>query len=175
MMARNIESAIQRLKAEKIVLGDAGKQQPVILWKNNHWHLLSVGFVVDEENAPCKGIVAVHFMNAGRARKTIAEWLPYCPFVAYSKVTEDFEYEVQVKVLPNAEEYRPLLLEKQAVIVAGYTSDTLREVKDPRGNIDNMVTILGKIMEAGRMGPFLRFTNSAKRILNPEGPGAVRT
>lgn len=125
--------------------------------------MITIGLVVDSQWKTKPGIVGVHFMSPYRARKTISEWWPYSQLVPFEEVSQTFRKELAAKVLPQAEDYRPLL--ERELVAAGYTTDTLQAAKYDARIGDRLIAIIDVMMKEGQAGPFLHFGRSYEVIL----------
>ena len=153
-----------QLRKTDVALTGQNKTQPVVVFRNNRWHLVTVGFVSGAGTESKQGIVNVHFMSPYRARKTIREWFPYSEITPFEQISPSFREELSAKVLTNAEDYRPLLKKGLMTLAGGYTSDTLSKVMDIDGSEDSLITAIGQWMEKGKMGPFLHFEYSCEKF-----------
>jgi hypothetical protein len=152
-----INETIQRLKTENLALVGKKKNQPVILYRHKRWHLITLGFLVDEKMHSKRGISNINFMSSTRARKYVIEESNYCKLVSVAEVLPHFEEELAAKVLPTAENYRPLMQNEWVVLAGGFTTDTLHENSINNNDIELLTAHLAEIMKAGPMGPFLHF------------------
>jgi hypothetical protein len=153
----DINETIQRLKQEELALVGKKKNQPVIIYRHKRWHLIMLGFLVDEKMHSKRGISNINFISSARARKYLIEELSYCKLVSITEVLPHFEEELAAKVLPTAEDYRLLLQNEWVQLAGGFTSDTLHENSIKNNDIETLVAHLAEIMQKGPMGPFLHF------------------
>jgi len=152
-----INMTIQQLKHEAVALVGKKKNQPVLVYLHKHWHLLSIGSVVDDKFHPKRGISNINLMSSARARKYITQELNYCKLVPLALVFPHFEDELAAKVLPSAEDYRSLFQRELVTIAGGFTTDTLQEASLIKNDIDTLIGHLEVIMKNGPQGPFLHF------------------
>jgi hypothetical protein len=155
-----IREVLRQLRKTDTALVGKHKNQPVIVFRHGRWHMLTIGFVVNARMKTRRGISCVHFMSPYRARKTIAEWLPYSKLVPFEEVCPAFRAELAAKVLPTGEEYRPLVSSGRVVMAGGYTTDTLQGVEGNADNQDQLVASIERMVQTGEMGPFLHFEGS---------------
>ena len=148
---------LYQLRKTDTVLAGKVKTQPLIVYRYGRWHMIGIGFVVDSRMHTRRGIGTVHFMSPYRARKTIAEWLPFSKLTPFEKVCPAFREEFAGKVLSTADDYRPLLQKGRVVLVGGMTTDTLRRIGNDATDVDQLVTFIDRLMQEGPMGPFLHF------------------
>ncbi len=152
-----IDQVVYQLKHESVALTGKKKNQPVIVYRHKHWHLISLGFLVNEKMHSKRGISNINFMSSSRARKYITEELNFCKIVPFTQVLPHFEDELAAKVLPSAEDYRSLLQQEWVVIAGGFTTDTLQESSIKKNNNENLISQLNEIIKKGPMGLFLHF------------------
>ena len=157
----SIRETLARLRKTETALTGKARNQPVIVYRHRRWHMLKIGFVIDAEMEARQGISTVHFLSRYRARKTIKEWLPYSELTPFEAVCPAFQDELMTKVLPEAEDYRPLLQNGQVVLAGGYTTDTLQALDN---DLDQRVASIAEWMQTGPMGPFLHFERSYQLI-----------
>jgi hypothetical protein len=154
--------ALARLRKSEVVL--MSKNSPAILYRHGRWHLVTLGFVIGPHMESKKGISCVNFMSPYRARKNIKEWLPYCDLIAFDEVGKIFRQELECKVLPTAEDYRPLLKNGLVELAGGYTTDTLHRAIYDTSIEDAFIAAIDTMIQEGKMGPFLHFGRSFKVI-----------
>ncbi len=134
-----------------------GKTSPGILYRHGRWHLITIGYVVGPEMEVETGISAINFMSDYRARKRINSDLPYGEPVPFEEVSAIFRQEVDGKVLPTAEDYRPLLRDGWMTLAGGYTTDSLQSVVYQPEQEDRLVAAIAAMICEGEAGPFLHF------------------
>ena len=151
---------MHQLRSQDLVLAGKNKNQPIILYRYGRWHLITISSVVDDQWKAVRGIASVHFMTPTDARKTIHEWLPYSKVISFSEVSESFTHELSVKVLPCAEDYRPLVQNKLVEVAGGFTTDTLCLAKNEGSNDDELIKIIEEQMKSGQIGLFIYFSRT---------------
>lgn len=156
----SMRSILAQLRKTDTALAGKVKNQPVIVYRHRHWHMVGVGVVVDEQMVAVEGISTVSFMSPYRARRTIAEWWPYSRLVPFEEVCIGFSDELAAKVLPQAEDYRPLLRQGLVTVAGGFTTDTLRSATYNPAIEDRLVAAVEQMMAAGERGPFLHFNRA---------------
>lgn len=125
-----------------------------IIQRHDHWHLCTLDYFGD-----VLGIRSVHWMAEERATKMIAEWIhdeTIFP-VPFEEVGSEIAVDVRTKLLADASDYLPLLKRRATALVSGFTTDTLRETWHSRGTEDALLEAIGKMIEHGQPGPYLKF------------------
>jgi hypothetical protein len=146
-----------KLKREGLAFTGKTRNQPVLVYRFKRWHLITLGFLVDEKMHSKRGISNINFMSSSRAHKYITENLNYCKLIPHTEVLPHFEDEMAAKILPTAEDYRLLLQNEWAQLAGGFTTDTLQVNSVKNNDIELMVAHLAEIMKEGPMGPFIHF------------------
>lgn len=82
----------------------------------------------------------------------------------FDELFPGFREELAAKVLPAAEDYRPLLRSGLVELAGGFTTDSLATAQ---GAEDALVAVIGRWMDDGGQGPFLNFGRSHDVIYNP--------
>ncbi len=123
------------------------REEPVIVYRHGRWHFLTLEYRLNS-------IRTVNFMSARRARETIENWSNSMEVKPLEQVFPTFENELSCKVLPQAEDYRPLLRQGLVEVVGGLTTDTLSALSAPE---DVLVAAIANLMKYGAAGPFLVF------------------
>jgi hypothetical protein len=146
-----------QLRKTEVALVGKNKNQPLILFRHNHWLMLQIGFVINARMKAKRGISNVHFMSDQRARTTLKEWYPISEIKPFEAVCPFFREELAAKVLTSPEEYRRLIEQGWVQLAGGFTSDTLFTITQKNGNVDLLIERIRGMMEKGEMGPFLHF------------------
>lgn len=152
-----IHETILKLKREGLAFAGKTRNQPALVYRFNRWHLITLGFLVDEKMRSKRGISNINFMSSSRARKYITEELNFCKLIPPAEVLPHFEDEMAAKILPTAEDYRPLIQNEFVQLTGGFTTDTLLENSVKNIDIELLVPHLAELMQEGPMGPFLHF------------------
>ncbi|RPI22129.1 MAG: hypothetical protein EHM70_24210 [Chloroflexota bacterium] len=159
-----LRQILAKLRKTDTALTGKVKTQPVLVYRHGRWHMVTVTVIIDAAMEAVQGIRTVHFMSPYRARKTVAEWLPYSELTPFEEVCPSFQEEVAAKILPDANAYRNLLKNHLVSVAGGYTTDTLSVMGDPARDEDRLVARIEAMMVEGEMGPFLNFERSFQYI-----------
>jgi len=157
-----LSEALRQLKKGDTAL--YGKSQPLIIWRFGRFHLVTTSYVVDLKGRATKGVVAVNFMSATRAKNTIGEWLPYSELKPLQQLTRAMNAELDAKLLPTAQDYLPLLRTDCMQVVGGSTTDTLHGIPHNSRTEDVLMAAIDGMMKSGAVGPFLSFKCSHQVI-----------
>ena len=157
-MENKAADIIAKLKTTPSAFAGRTPDQPVIAFLHNRFHFISLGVVCNPRMKTHEGITGVNFMSISRAEETISDWLPYCVLKPFPDICASLPKELETKVLPTAEDYRPLLIQGHISVVGGFTTDTLKRM--PADDIDKLIARIANMMESGHAGPFLHFTRS---------------
>lgn len=157
----------ETLQTTETVLGGDIPESPLVLYRHGRWHLVTTGFLYDEALNRSDGISGVNFMSPARARQVVDEWYPRSARpVPFERVAPDFAREVEAKILPAAEDYRPLLRAGWVQVIAGHTSDTLHGIAHTPECESALIDLIAEMMQRGEAGPYLDFP-SPWRAMRP--------
>ncbi len=155
MSKREFHSVLDQLMGDTKAFAGGSLDSPVVLYRHKRWHMIGIGNRIDFEMKIKRAILSVHFMSKARGEKMVEEWMPYRYVKPYSEVMPEFYKEVESKVLPTADHYRPLIRAGLVCLIAGYTTDTLHRME--MESVDRMISCLSIIMDKCPIGPYLRF------------------
>lgn len=155
LLNERAREAFDRLKKEELVLEGRVKPSPCILCRHGRWHMVTIDRVRTRRGALKKGIAAVRFLTRREAQETVARWLAASELRPPDAILPFFRQELDAKVAPAAEAYRPLLESGAVELVVGHTTDTLCALGS--GDVDALLALIGRMMRGGASG-YLRFT-----------------
>lgn len=139
-------SPTQAVAALSRELGALQQGNRLVLMTHGCWHYLTL--------SPGQGgIVAVNFISAEMAMSAVKSMLPEAMLIRFVDISPIFLTELDEKVLPDAEAYRPLLENGRCRLIIGHTTDTLREME---ADIDTLIETIQQRMN-GKRGAYLSF------------------
>jgi hypothetical protein len=141
-----------------------GDGLPLIVYCHARWHLVCTGYVAGPKMGSSIGITTVNFISGARAASTVAEWLPHSHIIPFNKITRDFGEELWYKVLPAADDYRPLIRNGWVDVVGGYATENTKPALNDKTSEDNLVATILRMIQTAESGPFLHFNRSYRVI-----------
>jgi hypothetical protein len=150
------EQALKRLAGSDYVLLGGGF---VVLRRHRRWHLLTLTYF-----GSMLGLQTVHFMSEDRGHDTVREWLSLGRMLPLEDVSEILPFEIEAKVLEQAEDYLPWIQDGQMDIGGGPTTDSQSFADLDAEHPSRALDVIAKMMDRPMQGAYLRFKDTYRAL-----------